>query len=113
MTYFLLILCVLGLSTGQVLFKHSANILKTLDTPWKLAFEVPFIGALFIYGLTTLGWVWALQDIPLSRAYMIMALAFVIVPLLSFYFFSEPLTFKFGLGVVFIVLGVLLTIDSK
>jgi drug/metabolite transporter (DMT)-like permease len=112
MTYFLLFLCVLGLSTGQVLFKHSANVLKTLDSPWKLAFELPFLSALFVYGLTTLGWVWAIQDMPLSRAYMVMALAFVIVPLLSSYFFGEPLTVKFGVGVFFIILGVSLTIKS-
>ena len=109
MNYFLLFLCVLGLSAGQVLFKKSANILETLDAPWKIIFEWPFLGALAIYGITTLGWVWALQNTPLSRAYMIMALAFIIVPTLSHFIFDEPLTLRFVFGVVLIIAGVILT----
>ena len=112
MTYFLLLLCVVGLSIGQVLFKKSATILQTLDAPWKLIFEVPFIASLMVYGITTIGYVWALQSIPLSRGYMIMALGFVIVPLLSYWIFNEPLTLRFALGVSLIVAGVILTVKS-
>ncbi len=112
MNYFLLFLCVIGLSIGQVLFKKSANILKTLDAPWKILFEISFISALAVYGVTTLMWVWALQHVSLSRAYMIMALAFVIVPTLGHYVFDEPLTMRFGLGVLLIISGVVLTIRT-
>ena len=112
MTYFLLFLCVVGLSVGQVLFKKSANILKTLDSPWKIIFEIPFLGALTVYGVTTLIWVWALQHVPLSRAYMIMALAFVIVPVLGHYFFDETINMRFAFGVLLIISGVLLSIRS-
>lgn len=112
MNYTLLFLCVLGLSLGQVLFKKSAMILKTLDQPWKLIFEGPFLAALTVYGITTLGWIWALQNTPLSRAYMIMALAFVIVPMLSYFIFNEPLTLRFALGVCLIITGVVLTVRA-
>lgn len=112
MNFFFLLCCVLSLSIGQVLFKKSANILKTLEAPWRLAFELPFIGALFFYGIATIFWVWALQHVPLSRAYMIMALAFVIVPALGHYFFAEPLDFRFFVGVVFILTGVVLTLKN-
>ena len=112
MNYLLLFLCVLGLSAGQVLFKKSATILETLETPWKLYLNGLFIGALIIYGITTLGWVWALQNTPLSRAYMIMALAFIIVPTLSYFIFKEPLTLRFAFGVCLIITGVILTIKA-
>lgn len=112
MNYFILFLCVLGLSTGQILFKKSANILQTLDAPWKLLLEIPFLLGLAVYGITTLGWVWAIQNVPLSRAYMVMALAFIIVPTLSYFIFDEPLNLQFGLGVLFIVIGVLLTVRA-
>lgn len=112
MTYVLLILTAIGLSIGQVLLKKSANILNQLDNPWELLFKLPFIGGVSVYGLTAIIWIWALKSVPLSRGYMFMSLAFIIVPVMSYYIFQEPLTKHFWVGVALIIAGVFLTIKA-
>ncbi len=108
--YVFLFSCVLMLSIGQVLFKKSAGLLSTLSNPLLLVFEPVFLGALFLYGIATICWIGALQFLPLGRAYMFMSLAFIIVPLLGWYFFDETLEMRFVFGTVLIVSGVLLTL---
>lgn len=108
--YAFLLGCVLMMSVGQVLFKKSAMLLPTLSHPLLLLFQPVFFGALCLYGVATVCWVGALQFLPLGRAYMFIALAFIIIPLLSWYFFGETLDIKFLLGAILIISGVLLTL---
>jgi drug/metabolite transporter (DMT)-like permease len=66
----------------------------------------PFlILALFIYGLGTIVWIYLLKSVPLSFAYPFMALTFVLVPLLAWYFLGEPLTMRKGLGTLLVMAG--------
>jgi len=65
-------------------------------------------GALALYAVTTLAWVWVLRTVPLSVAYSAVALVFVFVPLLAVWLFKEPLTLQFALGTALIGAGVLL-----
>lgn len=109
MTYFLLILTVIGLSIGQVLLKKSADMIDTLNSPLELLIKAPFIGGVCAYGITAIAWICALRNISLSKGYMFMSLAFIVVPILSHYIFDEPLTLNFWLGVILIISGVLLT----
>jgi drug/metabolite transporter (DMT)-like permease len=104
--YFILVLCVLATSFGNVLFKTTANILKTHNSIVLLAFEPAFIAALIIYGITTLGWIWCLQDIPLSRAYLFMSLAYVFIPALSWMFFGEIPKLQYILSTFLIISGI-------
>jgi len=112
MTYVFLVLTAVGLSIGQVLLKKSANLIKDLNAPWELLFKLPFIGGVTVYGITAILWILALQHVSLSRGYMFMSLAFVIVPILSWYFFDDVLTTNFWLGVLLILSGVFLTIKA-
>ncbi len=50
--------------------------------------------------LTTLGWIWCLQELPLSRAYLFMALAYIFVPGLSWLAFGETPGWQYFLGTV-------------
>ncbi len=109
MIYFLLAASVVGVSFGQILFKKSALSLSKLGKPWMIFLDPHFLSALGLYSLATVVWIWALQYIPLGRAYSLMSLAFILVPLLGHHFFHEPLGVSFVLGSVLIAAGVILT----
>jgi drug/metabolite transporter (DMT)-like permease len=105
----LILLCVTGISVGQVLFKIVA--LKSLgpdyeDALWKIIFHPYMVGGILIYAAATLLWVWMLRIVPLNLAYPLMGLAFVIVPILSSIFIGEPLKTSIIIGGLLITLGI-------
>lgn len=110
MKYGVLILCVLSIALGQSFFKLSANALKASGSIFTLAFEPFFIAAIILYGITTIGWVWCLQEVPLSRAYLFMSLAFVIVPILGWLFFGEMLNVRFFISASLIITGIFVAV---
>jgi drug/metabolite transporter (DMT)-like permease len=106
---------VVGISVGQLLLKMAAVNLANANATgfWFMGLRINaflFCG-IFVLGASTLLWIWVLRAMPLSVAYPIMALAFVIVPVLSFYLLGEPLTWRLMAGSALIGLG-LLTIYS-
>ena len=108
--YLLLVLCVLSASLGHVMFKSTANTLKSLNSIWGLALEPIFITALCLYGITTIGWIWCLQDVPLSKAYLFMSLAYVFIPLLSWICFGEIISLQYIFSVCLIVCGIMVAV---
>ena len=108
-TYLLLFLFPLAMATGQILFKYSASRYGELSSPILLFLKWPFLLALAVYAITTVGWVLVLRTAALSRAYPFMALSFVLVPFLSWIFFKEQLSLRYLLGIGAIVLGIFLT----
>ncbi|MDN2486130.1 EamA family transporter [Kosakonia sacchari] len=107
-TYFIAFICVCGLALGQVLFKLSANLFNSAGTVFAFKPLCTLFSATLLYGVMTLAWIWVLQRIELGKVYPIMALAFVIVPVMSYFFFGEKFAFTYYLGVFFIVVGVAL-----
>lgn len=97
---------------GQLLFKLAADRVRAetdLATMTIRLLTIPAMwGAVVLYGITILAWVWVLRSMPLSVAYSAVALVFVLVPLLAVWLFKEPLTPQFAVGSGLIVLGVLL-----
>ena len=108
--YIILVLCVVSTSLGHVLFKSTANTLKSLNSFWALAFEPVFISALFLYGITTIGWIWCLQEIPLSQAYLFMSLAYVFIPLMSWIYFGEIISAQYMISAGLIIAGILFAV---
>lgn len=111
-TYTIVILCVIGISIGQILFKASANSWIETGSLFSIKTSLTFISAIFLYALTTIAWVWVLQKIDLGKAYPIMALAFILVPIGSYLYFGENFTFQYFLGVAFIILGITITVSA-
>lgn len=112
MTYFIALLCVLGLAAGQILFKLSATALNkagTIVDPPAMAY---FFIALALYGITTIGWVWILQKIELGRIYPLMALAFVIVPMASHWLLGEKFQPQYFVGVALIIAGIVIAVRA-
>jgi drug/metabolite transporter (DMT)-like permease len=102
----------LGISFGQILFRVSAQridpqrwIATTLGNPWLWA-------ALVVYAVATVLWVHVLRTAPLSRVYPLIALAFIVVPLLDTLLLGEPLRLQSLIGGAVIVVGVVIAIQG-
>lgn len=98
--------CVLALSVGQILFKKVAIEMAAAGTwihPRVLMFTVL---AFFIYGVTTLAWIYVLRFVELNRAYPVMALSFVAVPLMGYLFYGEMVGSYYFIGVALIIGGI-------
>ena len=111
-TTFAALLCVCGIAVGQLLFKCTANSQALSGSYLHPRTLLWLLSALMLYGITTFGWIWTLQQGPLSRIYPSMALAFVIVPLLSAVLLGERLQPTYWLGVTMIVAGVSIAVRS-
>ena len=111
--YSAVLACLLLVPVGQVLFKVSANALAAGASVWGRQVIVPAIGAIGVYVVVTAAWIWALQYIPLIRAYSILALSFVVVPIASWYYLSERPGIPYFLGVVLILAGVAIILSDR
>jgi len=109
----LIIVCVTGISAGQILFKLASESIPTrlVFTEWlQFASNKFFLSALVIYGAATILWILALKRIDLFIAYPFMALAFIIVPCAGYLFLNEPVTYKTFIGAVLIIAGLIISV---
>ena len=111
-SYLYALICVTALSAGQILFKAAAIASK--ESANFITFKsVAFLAAaMVIYAGASLLWVWVLRSEDLGRVYPIMALAFVVVPIASHYFFGERFLPGYMFGTAMIILGLSLTMKS-
>jgi len=109
----LVLVSVVLVGCGQVLFKASAAQWRLDAGLWvamRSLLSPTFVAALAIYAIATMLWVYALRLVPLSMAYPLYALAFLLVPILAHYFAGEPLTANTLIGGAVIVAGVAIAI---
>ena len=104
-----LLTVMLLLAFGQVLFKWTAMAWSQEGGLMSLKVAERLLPALALYGIGTVAWVWLLQYVDLSRAYPFMALAFVVVPLLSWWLFAERVGWHHAVGALLICVGVVIT----
>ena len=90
--YLLATLCVLGIATGQVLFKYSALAINQAGSIFSMQPLLLLTGTMALYGVTSIGWVLILRNAELGKIYPIMALAFVFdcQPLLQQFLVIDP-----------------------
>lgn len=100
------VLCVLGISLGQILFKKAATSIADASQWQHWVFNGWLIAALALYGITTLVWIWVLRHAPLHIAYPFMALAFLLVPTLGWLFLDEPIRIATLVGGGLILAGI-------
>jgi drug/metabolite transporter (DMT)-like permease len=103
----IVIACAVGIAVGQILFKLSANAARLADNFFSPPAMAWLFAALCLYGITTLVWVWILQKTDLGRVYPFMALAFLVVPVLSHYVFGERFSNNYLIGLGLIVVGLI------
>jgi drug/metabolite transporter (DMT)-like permease len=110
--YIVAAFCVLGLATGQILFKLSATSLQRTGSFFDPGTMVTLISAFTLYGVTTIVWIWILQKIELGRVYPLMALAFILVPIGSYIFFGERFQPQYFAGIAMIMAGIIIAVKA-
>lgn len=85
------------IAVGQILFKIASEKPDLSDVR-TLVMNAHLWAAVVLYGTATLAWIFVIKGLPISRAYMFMALTFVYVPILSAIFLGDPLSLKLALG---------------
>jgi multidrug transporter EmrE-like cation transporter len=109
MIWILVVATVAGLSVGQVLFKLGAMHLNANAQGGLIAWlNVPIVAAVIIYAVCTVMWIGALRELPLRVAYPVVAVSYLLVPLLGHLFLREPLTARTMVGGLVILVGVII-----
>ncbi|MCL2298228.1 MAG: 4-amino-4-deoxy-L-arabinose-phosphoundecaprenol flippase subunit ArnE [Proteobacteria bacterium] len=103
-----LLVCVLT-CCGQLCQKQAVECWKSATLPTRKRKTFGWLAlAVAALGLGLLLWLWALQLLPLSVAYPMLSLNFVLMALAAHCFFHETLSRRHMVGIACIVLGVVL-----
>ena len=105
----LILLTVLLLSLGQVLLKLAAMSVKDIDISSLL--QPKLILALCVYFIATVLWIAVLRHTPLRIAYPFVGLAFLIVPVLSWFWLDEQISLNTIVGGTAILIGVWISVS--
>lgn len=104
--YIVAFFCVVGLAIGQILFKVGAVALSKGGSLIQAQVTLAILGAVGLYGVTSLAWIWVLQRVELGRVYPLMALAFVLVPIGSHLVFGEKFSNQYFFAIALILVGI-------
>lgn len=114
-SYFLLLLNIIMLVSGQAFFKLGLEKMGgvNLSNAWKALFSPTIIVGLALYVVATLIWFVVLSRLPLSVAYPIQSLAYVLGIFLAIAMFHESVSPMKWIGAIIIVFGVVLIAIDK
>lgn len=73
---------------------------------WQMTLNPYIVGGLILYTIPTLLWIVLLKSMPLSLLQPLLALTYVVTPLMAMLFLYEPVSLGRWLGIGIIVLGV-------
>jgi len=112
----ILVSVILGAS-AQVSIKWGTMGVPQGDLGWtgllmKYFTNVPVLSGLFLYGLSSLTWIFAVARVDLSKAYPMVAVGYVLVFLCSYFLFNEPVSVLKIAGLTTIVAGVIMISQS-
>ena len=94
---------------GQLLLKAGAQRLAGLDRLEFLlaaARDMRVLSGLVAWIASTLCWLYVLRVAPLSRAYGLSSLTYVLIPLASVYIFGDQIRRQHAVGMLLIIAGV-------
>ncbi|HEY2864046.1 MAG TPA: SMR family transporter [Casimicrobiaceae bacterium] len=105
---------------AQLLLKAGTNTLGVITLTrgnWagefgRMASEPHFIGGAVCYGFSLIVWILGLSRVPVSIAYPMLSLGYVVNAIAAYYLFDEGVSFMRWLGIAVIVLGVWLVARS-
>ena len=95
--------------TGQLLLKFGA---QSLAGHGRLEFllgalrDKYVLAGLIAWAASTVCWLFVLRVAPLSRAYVLTSLTYVLIPVASVYVFGERIRLLHGVGTALIIIGV-------
>jgi multidrug transporter EmrE-like cation transporter len=107
-------------AAAQLLLKAGTNVLGVISLTrdnWsgelgRMVVEPHFIGGVTCYGVSLIVWILGLSRVPVSIAYPILSLGYVINAVAAHYLLGESVTLTRSIGIGFIVLGVWLVTRS-
>jgi multidrug transporter EmrE-like cation transporter len=108
-TMILILAAVAFSALGQIFLKAGAQHLSGLARLEFLlaASRDPYVlSGIAAWGVSTICWLHVLQVAPLSRAYLLSSLTYVLIPVASVYVFGEQLRLLHVVGMVLILMGV-------
>ncbi len=98
-----------AMAFGQILFKIAALRVGATGSLGErltaLAHNGYFAVSVVLYAALTVVWVWILTFTPLSRAYVFVALSFIMTPFFAAAVFGEPISIRLVIGIGLIVGG--------
>ena len=100
--YLLILLPIITITAGQTFSKLGVEQLK-LDNR---VINIFIVSGYFLIIFRSLVWIWVLRRVKLSVAYPFISFTYILVLLISFFFFDEPITTKQILGSSLLVLGI-------
>jgi drug/metabolite transporter (DMT)-like permease len=100
----------LVVAVGQILFKITSLSLGSPDNSLTaLLKNSSFWIAIILYGAATVAWILAIRSVPISRAYMFMALTYVFVPILSAIVLKEQIGMTNVVASFLIISGIIIS----
>ena len=105
---------------AQLLLKAGTNTLGVITltpTNWtgefgRMATEPHFIGGVACYGISLIVWIIGLSRVPVTMAYPMLSLGYVVNAIAAYYLLGESVSASRWLGIGFIVVGVWLVARS-
>src|SRR3989338_9590286 len=103
-------------AAAQILMKAGTNAVgyfefsveNMLPIGWKLATEWHIATALFCYALSVVVWVLALSRVPVSIAFPMLSMAYIVTAVAAWYLLDEPFNMTKLVGIGVIILGVII-----
>jgi drug/metabolite transporter (DMT)-like permease len=103
-------------AAAQILMKAGTNAVghfefsmeNILPIGWKLATEWHIITALFCYALSVVIWILALSRVPVSIAFPMLSMAYVVNAVAAWYLLGEPFSSTKLIGMGVIIFGVII-----
>ena len=119
-SFSLILVGVLLNAAAQLLLKAGTNAVghfefqldNLLPIGMKLAFQPHIMGGLACYVVSVVIWIMALSRVPVSVAYPMLSIGYVINAFVAWQWFGEALAAQKLLGIGFIVIGVFLVARS-
>jgi multidrug transporter EmrE-like cation transporter len=107
-------------ATAQLLLKAGTNAVghfefhldNLIPVGTKIAFQPYILGGMTCYAISLVVWIMALSRVPVSIAYPMLSIGYVVNAAVAYFWFGEPLAAQKLLGLGFIVLGVVLVARS-
>jgi undecaprenyl phosphate-alpha-L-ara4N flippase subunit ArnE len=99
------------IAVGQILFKMTA-VANAGQGLIGLVSNVTFWIAMVMYGAATVAWIATIESVPISRAYLFVALTYIYVPILSSIFLKEQVTIRAFVGITIVIVGIVISVSN-
>lgn len=105
---------------AQLLLKAGTNAVGHFDfhldnlipVGWKIGTDPYIMGGMACYAISLVVWIMGLSRVPVSIAYPLLSLGYVINAVLAHYLLGETVTVQRALGIGFIIVGVVIVARS-